>query len=73
MEKCMKLLIMLSAAAALAYAQPADSMSKPKASPAAIATPVTGITIVSNNAKKFIAHTAPTTKTNWSKVKDLFL
>jgi hypothetical protein len=75
MKNCIKLLIMVSAASALVYAQSANSTVKQGASPGTVnsAGAVTGVTISPTNTQKFIAHTAPTTKTNWSKVKDLFL
>jgi hypothetical protein len=68
MEKCIKLFVILSAAAAIAYAQVANTPVKQNVSPT-----TSGVVTVSSDGKKFIAHTAPTTKTNWSKVKDLFL
>ena len=75
MEKCIKLLILLSAAAAIAYAQTADSMVKQGSSQATVGSSGKGapVAISAESTRKFIVHTAPTTKTNWSKVKDLFL
>jgi hypothetical protein len=74
MKKCIKSLITLSAAVVCLYAQSADSTSKQGITQTTVSSTgtVTGV-ISPTNTKKFIAHTAPTTKTNWSKVKDLFL
>ncbi len=70
MQKWIKTIILVSAAAAIAYAQVADSSVKQGASQpsngSSVSTP-------SSSSQKYIAHVIPTTKTNWSKVKDLFL
>jgi hypothetical protein len=70
MEKWIKTITLVSAAAVIAYAQAADSSVKQGASQTSSGS---NVTASSNTSQKYIAHVVPTTKTNWSKVKDLFL
>jgi hypothetical protein len=71
MKKCIKVLLAVSFGAAVAFGQTADSARQ--SSPAPVVKPTLPIMISLPGGTKYISNVRPTTKTNWSKIKDLFL
>jgi hypothetical protein len=66
MEKIIKIFLMVAAAAALSFAQAADTTAKVDSAAQKVAAPAV-------DQKKVITNVRPKVPTNWSKVKDLFL
>ena len=73
MEKMTKILFIIIAAVAVCFAQAADTASKSRTySPASQQLTVQN-GYSSNSIKIDLTGITPKTKTNWSKIKDLFL
>jgi hypothetical protein len=73
MGKLIKIFLLISVFAVVAYSQAGDTSAKRDTISQSTVQPTTSTTTVSSGEKKITTNVIPKKPTNWSRVKELFL